>query len=182
MDFSTVKAIAIPQGNVTKITVGSTVIWQPPKAGPTNWVPKSITTSGGIFSDDGFALGNRLNSSGQEKALTRAILTGYIPVEYGDVLRVYPALPSGDAYCSFNFYDGSFTWLGQVTTQNAGYGICKSVTYSFSTVNNASTLTLNQSNASSIKYVRICHSTQTVGTGDANIQAKFIVTKNEEWT
>lgn len=42
MDFSTVKAITIPEGDVAKITVGGTVIWEKPKAGITNLIDQAI--------------------------------------------------------------------------------------------------------------------------------------------
>ena len=42
MDFSTVKAITIPEGVVTKIEVGGSVIWQQPKAGITNLIDQAI--------------------------------------------------------------------------------------------------------------------------------------------
>lgn len=42
MDFSTIKAITIPNGEVTKIEVGGSVIWQQPKAGITNLIDQAI--------------------------------------------------------------------------------------------------------------------------------------------
>ena len=61
MDFTSIKAITIPQGNVTQIAVGSTVFW---KSGPlpsayqqVEWIENSTPTSSssGAYLDLGFA-------------------------------------------------------------------------------------------------------------------------------
>lgn len=57
----------------------------------TNWIPKSINADGtqyvGENGEDGYKVGYRINSSGNEDALDGTNCTGYIPVAVGDVIR-----------------------------------------------------------------------------------------------
>lgn len=77
MDFSSVKAITIPEGEATKITVGDTVLWE--KVTYTN-LATTVT------------LGYRLRSTGGTTTATEgdacAVVEDYIPISKGDVVRV----------------------------------------------------------------------------------------------
>lgn len=63
MNFSSVKAITIPEGNVTKIAVGNTVLWEkvtsriPSEYQEVEWIKNSVpsSTSSGACLDLGFA-------------------------------------------------------------------------------------------------------------------------------
>lgn len=53
MDFSKIKSIKIPQGNVTKVEVNGVVIWTIPSS-YTNQVPISIAENGSVFNGTGY--------------------------------------------------------------------------------------------------------------------------------
>lgn len=80
MDFSTVKKIVIPEGEVKQISVGGTVIWKEPIA-YVNQVPISIDTDGSIFNGTGYIENKRLSTSGglSGSAQTGSVTTGFIP-------------------------------------------------------------------------------------------------------
>lgn len=121
LDFSQVKGVAIPDGDVVKIGINGMIVW---KAGPTNRVPLSIDTDGSIYNGTGYKDGYRVRSSGAESASDGAAITGFIKVSAGDVIRL-----SGWDFGSttgtncINAYNSSFTNLGQLTMQPANYGI-----------------------------------------------------------
>ena len=84
MDFSTVKKLVIPEGEVTKITDASgNVLWQ--AISFTNQVPISTDTDGSIFNGTGYIENRRLSSSGglSSSAQNGSVTTGFIPW-YGD--------------------------------------------------------------------------------------------------
>lgn len=89
MDFSTLKSLTIPEGEVTKIAVGDTVLWE--AITYTNQVPISTDTDGSIFNGVGYIENKRLSSSGgiSDSAQQGSVVTGFIPW-YGDttVLRM----------------------------------------------------------------------------------------------
>ena len=74
-----------PTGNVTVTVIG---VKETPKY--TNQIPLSVNSSGGQFvgnsGEDGYKSGYRLNSSGTETAATGMGVTGFIPVNAGDVV------------------------------------------------------------------------------------------------
>lgn len=113
MDFSTVKKLAIPEGEVKKITVGGTVMWQAKTF--TNQVPISTDTDGSIFNGVGYIENRRLSSSGglSSSAQNGSVTTGFIPF-YGDttVIRLKgvewlnaPSIVDGHYYIMF--YDAN---------------------------------------------------------------------------
>lgn len=55
----------------------------------TNLVPTSIGTDNKVFNGTGYKENYRLSSSGGESAMSGAIVSGFIPVKSGDVIRVY---------------------------------------------------------------------------------------------
>lgn len=88
MDFSNIKAITIPEGNVKKITSNGVVLW---KGGYTNLVDTATTTPGGteIYGGVGYKNGWRWSSSSKadknDSAYGRA--TGWMLYKQG-LLRI----------------------------------------------------------------------------------------------
>ena len=174
MDFSTLKAMSIPQSEVVKIEVNGVVVWEMPSSYK-NWVPYSINADGTIYNNGlGYKEKYRLRSGGAEGAADRVVITGFIPLKIGDTLRISPAFNGGNTWNTLNFYDSSFTHLGQVTDSGSYYGICNS-SYKTSVINGVSTLTLTSTHNSTIAWVRIGHDLERLLTG-----ANVIVTVNEE--
>ena len=112
MDFSTVKKITIPEGEVKQIAVGGTVIWKEPIA-YVNQVPISIDTDGSIYNKVGYKENVRLSSSGSVSgsAQNGSVTTGFIPFPSGDKtvirmkgvewLNAYDIVGSGFYYIVF---------------------------------------------------------------------------------
>ena len=109
IDFSEIKGVAIPDGDVVKIEINGTLVW---KAGPTNWVPLSINADGSAYNNGlGYTDNTRLNSSAAEVTLSGYVVCGYIPVKPGDTVRVKgitwdSATQTGSYFWTF---DSSFT-------------------------------------------------------------------------
>ena len=105
MDFSTVKAITIPEGAVRKITTGDTALWQQ-GPGYTNRLPLAVDADGNPYNGGlGYKTGYRVNSSYQEVAQTGMCCTGFIPVCNGDVIRVKNITVAGTAGGYILHYD-----------------------------------------------------------------------------
>jgi hypothetical protein len=81
----------------------------------TNLVPTSTDSSGNIYNAVGYKEGTRLNSSGVEAALARAICTGFIEYD-GEDIRAYGArtenLEAGAFYVCF--YTSNHTTIGVI--------------------------------------------------------------------
>ena len=178
MDFSTIKALSIPEGVVVKIEIAGNVIWQAITATYKNWVKYAIDTDGNIYNGGlGYRDGYRVSSSGSIKASDdpKGICTGYIPLTGGDVIRVAGvewAAGESHAQKAIAFFDSSFNWLGTVTNQSSGglfYGICNSSNLKFSEADGITTFQTPTN--TSIAYVVI----SAVNTGN-----DMIVTINEE--
>jgi hypothetical protein len=90
---------------------GETVNW----SAYTNVVPSSIDTEGEVFNGVGYKEGTRLNSSGTEASLARAICSGFIPYNNEDI-RAYGArvenLEAGAFYVCF--YNAAFEKIGVI--------------------------------------------------------------------
>lgn len=89
MDFSTLKSLTIPEGEVIKIEVGNTVLWE--AITYTNQVPISTDTDGSIFNGVGYIENRRLSSSGglSSSAQNGSVTTGFIPWNGDtDVIRI----------------------------------------------------------------------------------------------
>lgn len=181
LDFSQVKAVAIPEGDVIKIEVSGVVIW---KKGPTNRVPLSINADGSIYNGTGYKNGYRVRSGGLEAAESVSACTGFIKVSPGDVVRFSgaPWFEGTSSSNALNAADASFTNIGQFTMgQNARYGIFESAYKSYA----ASSIVEEKTGvwrwvvppaASGVAYIRISASGITNGAPGA----KMIVTINEE--
>lgn len=87
IDFSQLKGVAIPEGDVIRIEVNGVLKW---KAGGENKVQQSIGTDGKPFNGGlGYQNGQELSgSSGAQRSGSGAAVTGYIPVKQGDVIRI----------------------------------------------------------------------------------------------
>ena len=90
---------------------GETVQW----SAYTNLVPSSIDSNGDVFNGVGYKEGTRLNSSGSEATLARAICSGFIPYN-GEDIRAYGArtenLEAGAYYVCF--YTSNFGNIGVI--------------------------------------------------------------------
>ena len=122
IELSAVKAVTIPEGAVKAILCAGKTLWE--AGGYTNQVPLSIDTDGSIYNGSGYKNGYRVRSGGTEAALNNCSVTGYIPAQGGDSIRLsgwdFAAVSVGNA---INVYDDSFACLGQFTSQGSGYGI-----------------------------------------------------------
>lgn len=116
LDFSGVKGIVIPEGNVYKIELSGTVLWQRPAK---NWVPLSTDTDGSIYNGKGYKDNVRLSSSGgvSSSAQTGSATTGFIP--FGgdtDIIRIKGAkwlgtYASTGGHYYINFYNANKKFL-----------------------------------------------------------------------
>lgn len=118
LDFSGVKGIVIPEGNVYKIELSGTVLWKRPAK---NWVPLSTDTDGSIYNGVGYKDNVRLSSSGgvSSSAQTGSATTGFIPfggdtdiirIKGGEWLNGYNLSNLGHHYY-INFYDANKQFL-----------------------------------------------------------------------
>lgn len=145
----------------------------------TNMLPSATDTDGSVYNDIGYAVGQRLNSSGAADGYTGMYLTGFIPVSFGDVVRlknvtwqygVTSGITSNNQRISF--YDANKTHLGQTNGTGAGGTLAgvkdaNNIWTQF-TVKNSSGLTLDN-----VAYFRLCC---------AGITSESIITVNEEIT
>ena len=116
LDFSGVKGIAIPEGNVVKIELSGTVLWV---REPNNQVPLSTDTDGSIYNGVGYKDNVRLSSSGGVSGSAQAgsATTGFIP--FGgdtDIIRIKGAewldtYASTGGHYYINFYDANKKFL-----------------------------------------------------------------------
>jgi hypothetical protein len=118
MDFSNVKSLSIPEGEVSKIQ------FLP------NLVGSSIDTDGSIYNGCGYMDGYRLSSSGAVKEYNdiyfQSTVTGFIPVADGDVLHIEGCywLNLDNALNYICGYDAEFNCIGAEYSQNVNNGIC----------------------------------------------------------
>jgi hypothetical protein len=168
MDFSNITAITIPEGTVTKIVSAGVTLWEAIK----NWVRYAIDTDGSLYNNCGYMNEYRLTSSGGISSQANCVITGFIPVEAGDTIRIKGGLWYNTA-SAINYiiaYNDSFA---KVYTGNAKN------TYQTSTFienmsleNDVSIIKLKS--GVSYKYIRL-------SVNDARLDgAKLIVTINEE--
>lgn len=179
MIFANVKALTIPDGAVTKIMCGSTLLWEAYK----NWVFYSTDADGVTIYNNGKGYKDdyRVRSGGAEAYEAGVSCTGYIPYVKGDILRIWPPFNGGNTWNTVNFYDGGMSCLGQITDGGTPYG---NITTAYKTklVNGVSVLDISAINtdvANCIEYVRIGND---IGRGNAKITSgsQMIITKNEE--
>jgi hypothetical protein len=182
MDFSSIKAITIPEGEAVKIECGGAVLWEKVVV-PSykNWVKYSTEADGTTVYNNGLGYkdGYRLSSSGVEKVGDNYMsTTGYIPAKGGDVIRIggvswYSG--TGNAQNYLCAYDSSFNYIGSIYGQAGGY-YTKKIHSSYELTPSLSTIVLADN--SSIAYIRInCRDNSKPG-GISG--ANMIVTVNEE--
>lgn len=122
MDFSNLKSLTIPEGEVTEITCNGVVLW---KGGYTNLVPLSTEADGKTIYNGGlgYKSGYRVRSGGAE-AGAEASCTGFISVKPLSVVRVGGCTFAANTRSAINVSDSTFTNLGQmVGNAVSGYGI-----------------------------------------------------------
>jgi hypothetical protein len=127
MDFTSIKALTTPDGDVAKIAVNGSVVWVKP-ADYVNLVPLSVDIDGTPYNGGlGYKNGYRVRSGGAEAGSQNNVCTGFIPYKAGDVLEIYSPKSSAFTTTSYiNVSDSSKANIGQVAT-NAVYGIFNSV-------------------------------------------------------
>lgn len=93
----------------------------------TNMLPSATDTDGSVYNDVGYAVGQKLTSTGATEEYAGVYLTGFIPVSLGDVVRlknvtwqygVTSGITSNNQRISF--YDANKTHLGQTNGTGAG--------------------------------------------------------------
>lgn len=180
MDFSTVKSLIIPEGEVVQISSGDTILW---KAGHTNLVPLSTEADGVTIYNGGkgYKDGYRIRSGGAEAVLANTTITGYIPFVKGDKLYIYPPFNGGNTENTVNFYDGSFANLGQVTDSGNYYGFCNS-TFKAKVINGVSVLDISAVTVSGVEKVAFVRIGNKISNSVITSGAEMIITKNEEIT
>lgn len=78
----------------------------------TNQVPISTGTDDNVFNGTGYKDGYRINSSGEEAALSGFTTTGFIPFTKGQTIRIGGEGITFDAYgCMLMFYDDNKKYL-----------------------------------------------------------------------
>ena len=185
MDFSTLKSLTIPEGEVTKITSGSTVLWE--AVTYKNWVPYSTESDGKTIYNGGLGYKNgyRIRSGGGEGALAWSAHTGFIPVKGGDVVRI-SGMNYGDGEghgSAMNVADSSFANIGQFSMGSGEYGIFTQSaykSYAKSSVVEEKTGVwkwIVPPAASGVTYIRVSAAMYNQAAADGS---KLIVTINEE--
>lgn len=178
-DFSTVKAITIPEGVVTKIVSAGTTLWQTVTSGYTNLVPLSTDTDGSIFNGVGYKTGYRLNSSATEKTATTHVITGFIPyTDASDTIYVSGLLTDGgnsDGSWQNGYiflFDSSYNWVGRVACSTNG-DVCASII-------TACERTVDAEGISTIKLTTSDTNFSYLRLSGYNNGTEIIVTVNEE--
>lgn len=178
MDFSTLKALAIPEDEVKQIAYGDVILW---KSGYTNLVPLSTEAddktiyNGGLGYKDGY----RIRSGGAEGSHGNASHTGFLRAVGNDVVRLsgYDVKIS-DTANAINAYDANHTNIGQMVSNSSwSYGIFEGSGHNWDDV------ILEKDNVYywvvpdgfNIAYIRVTGYTGADG-------SKMIVTINEEIT
>lgn len=181
MDFSTLKALTIPEGVVKKIECNGIVLWQETHS-IKNWVKYSTESDDVTIYNGGkgYKDGSRIRSGGAEGNDAIATCTGFIPFVKGDKLYIYPPFSGTNTENAINFFNGSHTNLGQITDSGAMYGFC---TAAFKTklVNGVSVLDLSSVTVSGVENIAYVRVTNRIGSGASiGSGSEMIITKNEE--
>lgn len=195
MDFSQVKKIVIPEGEVKQISCNGTVLWK--AISYTNQVTKSIGSDKKPFNGGlGYYNGQELSgSSGSQRSGTNTTVTGFIPVKQGDVIRIkgcnWYSTKKNNYIVAYNSSFGHWSTTQTQgthyynTTNNPGKQTIESETYggSLDIQSDVSTIVIAQNPSwgdkgfENIAYIRI--SVQGDGTSTVD-GADLIVTVNEE--
>ena len=117
INFTKVKSLRIPNGDVKSITISGVRVW---KGGFINLVSSSIDKNGSIYNTTGYMTGARLNSSGEVKTYGGAIHSGFIPYAFGDVIRAKGSTSAsvGDSANYVQIYDASFNLIKSFTASS----------------------------------------------------------------
>ncbi len=171
IDFSSFKKVSVGNISLKQLFVDGIQVF---KSGYKNWVPYSINTDGSIYNGTGYKDGYRIRSGGGETENSGSRITGFIPAISGDTIRFTGwNFDHKSATNAVNFYDSSFTNLGQFTTQPSGYGICSGSRPTVETNGNQHMFTVPVN--TEIRYLRVTgqHAYNT-------LPPEMIVTVNEE--
>jgi len=185
--FSQFPRLEIGGKRVKQITRKSDglVLWE---AGYINMVPLSINADGTIYNGGlGYKDGYRVRSGGAEAAVTTGVCTGFMPFKKGDILRIYPQFSGMNATNSINFFDASFTNLGQYNDNGTRYGICNVQTAWQTIATEVGGVTevdiSATTNSDDIAYIRLTHAYRASSEYISVLSgAELIVTVNEEIT
>lgn len=150
-----------------------------------NLVPTSIDTDGNVFNGTGYQEGYRLSSGGVTKEQAGVVVTGYIPVKSGDVVRINgcewaTALNSHNYICA---YDSNFAFIGANATVNSGtFSLTKYTNnvYAEYTLEDNYNITMTLAALSNIAYIRVCSKGNTSGNNATFDPTDMIVTVNQE--
>ena len=130
IDFSTVKAIAIPEGAVTKIESNGAVLWQViNEVTYTNVISNSIDSTGAIFNGGkGWAANSRIGSGKLESYIGGSdhYTTGYIEIDptINNVLRLQNITFKKDTTstrCGIAFYNASFARVAPLSSSSNNF-------------------------------------------------------------
>ena len=176
MNLPDYKELAINGIPLVELSINGRRAW---KKSFTNLVPLSTEADGKTIYNGGLGYKNgyRVRSSGAEAESYNAVCTGYIPFVKGDKLYIYPPFIGANVDNAINFFDSSFSILGQITDAGNGYGICNSNPTPFMTkvINGVSMLDLSQVTVSGVENIAYVRITNKRG-------SEMIITKNEEIT
>lgn len=193
MDLSTIKSIAIPEGNVVEIKDKNGIILFGKKTEPTNLIPTAKDTDGSIYNGVGYKAKQRINSSGNIVSYDYCTLTGLMPCDgLNDATRIYV---KGLTFNTDDYYngvalcdaDGNVMCSFRSTPNNSGDKVsayCNKVANVYHTTgtsvtleNGVSTIIINvnedYTNYQDVKYFRLYGQP----TGE-----EIVVTVNEEIT
>ena len=126
--FDNAKAVTFARKAVAKLELGGKKIWE--AVTYKNWAKFAIDTDGSLYNGLGYMEDYRMSSSGGVSALSGAIHSGYIPVEYGDVIRASGSTAAvGQSGNYLTLYDASFSRLRTETMSNCTAASFFSATY-----------------------------------------------------
>lgn len=168
MDFSNVKSVTIPEGEVKRIEANGVLLW---KSGYTNLVLTSTTDPGGtaIYNGTGWYDGMRWSSSGgKASSQPGGRLTGWMPFKPGATIRIKNFGLTRSGYvggCYFVWYKSN----GTTSTVSPGNQSVDEYTYT-------------APNDSSIRYFRISAFSHYDEKNSQSVPTPPIVTIDEEIT
>jgi hypothetical protein len=190
MDFSTVKSLVIPEGEVAKITDASgNVLWE--AISFTNLVPASTDTDGSIFNGTGYKENVRLSSSGgiSGSAQNGSVTTGFIPFHGdGDVIRLkgvewLNATTNYDGHFYIIFYDANKKSRGAndyISSERAASGDYSHILTVTRDSNGIETLVFNKDYGTTNALLQWVRSASYIRITAYGKGADMIVTINEE--
>jgi len=179
IDFAKYKRLDIPEGRAKAITRKSDglLLW---KAGYVNEVPQSVDENGGVYNGAGYKENYRLSSDGSEKTGTNGIITGFIPVKPGDVIRVASIgkiinWPIANATNCIHYYDSGKESVGRFMGAGTVSGVCTAANSAVTEEVYRQRYRFIVPDASSIIWVRV-----GIYCPNGPVGADLIVTVNEE--